>query len=168
MHACSARLIAGYGYRGRVAQRCDQGEFNEGGNQASCSRCELGLTTLAPGAGKIAADCWVAPGFGPNGQQCPVGIYNDQIRQDKTAPCFLCPLGTTTMALGSDSRDDCQCKWLALGLLARSCWAVECSQVQDLHPHSWVHGHVCAGILCSCAGRLQTCPCTELVTQFPC
>jgi hypothetical protein len=69
------RCAAGYGYNGRIAQKCDQGTYNEGDNQALCKLCPLGLTTDGVGAGKRLSDCKAAPGWGA-GAKCPVGMLN--------------------------------------------------------------------------------------------
>ena len=63
---------AGYGYNGRVAQPCDQGTYNEGGNYDACKPCQLGTTTTGPGAGKSSSDCKTAAGYA-GGALCPVG-----------------------------------------------------------------------------------------------
>lgn len=66
-------LFAGFGYTGRGAQPCDVGMWNEGNNRDACKPCpKFGTTTAAPGAGKSAADCISAAGFGADGL-CPKG-----------------------------------------------------------------------------------------------
>jgi len=48
------------------------------------------------------------------GLLCCAGTYNDLIKSDLTAPCSLCPRGTTTAKEGSDAESDCQCEYNTL------------------------------------------------------
>jgi hypothetical protein len=108
----------GYGYNGRVGQKCEQGTYNGADNYNTCMRCPRGTTTAGPGAGKSPADCKVAPGFSAAGE-CPIGTYQDSLGGNASFPatCTPCPAGQTTMVAGASSVADCQCKWRAHRML---------------------------------------------------
>lgn len=72
----SAVNQAGYGYNGRISQKCDQGTYNSADTYGICEKCPYGMTTLEPGAGVTINDCGIAAGFGNVGgviKPCPIG-----------------------------------------------------------------------------------------------
>lgn len=106
----------GYGYNGRVSQRCDQGTYNPGDTYGTCTPCPFGLTTSAVGAGVTVADCGVAGGFGNFSgtiAPCPIGTYNGKNWTAAPSPqgCTDCPGFTTTAAEGAASVDQCSRKY---------------------------------------------------------
>jgi hypothetical protein len=112
----------GYGYNGRVAQKCAQGKYNNKDNYLDCKDCPYGMTTQDVGAGYTQADCGVAAGFGwVNGKVdlCPIGTYNNDTWDSgafagkENANCTVCSDGTTTAQSGSNS--DLQCSYCQLG-----------------------------------------------------
>lgn len=60
-YACVTQ--AGYGYDGRVSQKCDKGYYNGKDTYAKCKSCGYALTTAGPGATK-ATECGIEPGYG--------------------------------------------------------------------------------------------------------
>lgn len=48
-------VTTGYGYSGRVAQRCDQGYYNEGDNYNTCKACPFGMTTDGAASAAVRA-----------------------------------------------------------------------------------------------------------------
>lgn len=102
----------GWGYNGRVAQKCDKGTYNAKNNYDTCKACAYGLTTPDIGAGVTSADCGMGPGFGKgsDGQirECPIGTYNNETWQaSNSSACVSCPTGTTTQSTGSDKPEQC-------------------------------------------------------------
>ena len=68
---------AGFGYNGRVANKCPAGSYNAAGNYGTCTKCPVGLSTSNNATEQLtSADCKVAKGFGFHDgvvQACPVG-----------------------------------------------------------------------------------------------
>lgn len=67
---------AGFGYNGRISQPCGRGTWSLKDSYGTCVSCGYGLTTSGVGAGRTAADCGVAAGFGYDEstvQLCAVG-----------------------------------------------------------------------------------------------
>lgn len=90
---CTLIVLAptGYGYDGRVSQLCPKGTYNPGDNYATCTQCDYGLTTQAPGAGITVADCGLAPGFGQiNGSAKPCPIGKSAAAGSKTCAASVC------------------------------------------------------------------------------
>lgn len=66
----------GWGYNGRIAQKCDSGYYQRHDTRLDCVACAYGLTTPGPGLGITIADCGMKPGYGySNGaiRECPIG-----------------------------------------------------------------------------------------------
>jgi hypothetical protein len=107
----------GYGYNGRIAQKCDKGTFNAQDTRSTCTACAYGLTTSDVGTGITVADCGLAPGFGyvnntgtgnSSVSPCPIGFYNNNTWNRNTSDlCIACPTGFTTLKEGSDSPEQC-------------------------------------------------------------
>jgi hypothetical protein len=80
-YACVTQ--AGYGYDGRVSQKCDKGYYNDKDNYAKCKPCGYALTTQGLGAAK-ATECGIEPGYGFGTThyfnrtliKCPVGKFD--------------------------------------------------------------------------------------------
>jgi hypothetical protein len=68
---------AGYGWNGRVANKCPAGSYNAAGNYGTCTQCAPGLSTVDDAAVQIdSTACKVAQGYGYYNNQvvpCPVG-----------------------------------------------------------------------------------------------
>lgn len=69
---------AGYGYDGRIANKCLVGSYNAGGNYKACTSCGVtGLTTLDDASKQTSqADCGISVGYGRHDgaiQACPLG-----------------------------------------------------------------------------------------------
>jgi hypothetical protein len=68
---------AGYGYDGRVANRCPAGSFNAAGNYDTCQPCQTGLSTANDASKQVSeADCTLDVGYGFHDNTivpCPVG-----------------------------------------------------------------------------------------------
>ena len=70
--------LPGYGYNGRVSQKCDAGTYNQGDTYGTCQACPFGMTKQDVGVGITSADCGTAAGFGlVNGtiKPCPIGKH---------------------------------------------------------------------------------------------
>lgn len=106
--------MPGYGYNGRVSQKCEVGTWNTGDNYGDCTACGFGLTTEAVGAGVNLTSCGLAAGYGrgPSGiMPCPIGSFNPAPWTAAVAgvfpACTDCPGFTTTQAEGADNERQC-------------------------------------------------------------
>jgi hypothetical protein len=67
----------GFGYNGRVANKCPAGSYNAEGNYGTCTKCPVGLSTPNTAADQVSlSNCTVAKGYGYANnvvQPCPVG-----------------------------------------------------------------------------------------------
>jgi len=56
---------AGYGYDGRVANKCPVGSYNAAGNYNTCTKCDAGLSTPDDAEQQVSeANCALAVGYG--------------------------------------------------------------------------------------------------------
>lgn len=97
---------AGYGYNGRVANKCAAGSYNAAGNYGTCTQCAPGLSTPDDAASQVSAsNCTVAKGYGfYDGavQPCPVG---ELLFAPPAALCFaVCARMRTPTRLASKHR----------------------------------------------------------------
>jgi hypothetical protein len=107
----------GFGYNGRVSQKCEKGTYNAPDTYGLCTACPYGLTTTDVGAGVYLSDCGVAPGFGKYGSSylpCPIGSFNAApwTNTSSAGNCTECPGYTTTQDVGADSAAACTSKSL--------------------------------------------------------
>lgn len=112
---CHFFTPTGYGYNGRVSQRCDLGTYNAPDTYGTCSPCPFGTTTSAVGAGVTILDCGLAAGFGNVSgtiTPCPIGTYNGAAYTPvgSSGPCTECPGFTTTTVEGASSMEQCSRK----------------------------------------------------------
>ena len=81
---------AGYGYNGRVANKCPVGSYNAAGNYGTCTQCPVGKTTVDNADNQVTvSDCGIAKGYGYyNGAiiPCPVGESRGSCQ---ARPCWL-------------------------------------------------------------------------------
>jgi hypothetical protein len=62
---------AGYGYNGRVANKCPAGSYNGAGNYGTCTQCPVGYSTPDAAESQVAqSDCTIAVGYGSARQRC--------------------------------------------------------------------------------------------------
>uniref|UniRef100_A0A383VZZ0 Tyrosine-protein kinase ephrin type A/B receptor-like domain-containing protein n=1 Tax=Tetradesmus obliquus TaxID=3088 RepID=A0A383VZZ0_TETOB len=99
--------LPGYGYNAATpanATLCVAGSYNAGGNQAACTSCSAGLTTISAGATSITDCNSTLPGYGyisgtpANATLCAAGTYNTGGNQ---LDCQACTNGLTTQSAGS-------------------------------------------------------------------
>jgi len=67
----------GYGYDGRVANKCPPGSYNAEGNYNTCTQCPTGLSTPDDAGSQVSeANCTLTVGYGFHGSTimpCPMG-----------------------------------------------------------------------------------------------
>jgi hypothetical protein len=107
--------LPGYGYNGRVSQKCDKGTFNAPDTYGTCTACPYGTTTTDVGAGVVIGDCGVAPGFGKYNNSympCPVGTFNAApwTNVSTAGACPECPGNSTTSEAGANNAAMCTSK----------------------------------------------------------
>lgn len=93
---------------------CPAGTYNDQQGQRQCTqKCPVGTSSL-PGA-RSAVYCrslcppgrFSSDGLGPNCLNCPPDTYQNKAQQ---TDCIACPNGTSTIAPGSSSLNDCGAK----------------------------------------------------------
>ena len=112
---------AGFYINAGVVEQCPIGTWKSTvANSTSCSTCGTGLTTGSLGSISAAA-CVAAPGWfvssggsvvgGDGGSsggvlaRCAIGTYKGS--SSNATECTVCPIGSTTMSMGSASPSDC-------------------------------------------------------------
>ncbi|KAF8063083.1 PRDX1 [Scenedesmus sp. PABB004] len=88
---------------------CEPGTYNGGQNSQQCTRCGIGLTTIAAGSAS-AAQCVAPPGSFFDARtntalRCPRGSYSSSF--GRAPSCTACPPGTTTASDGAATASAC-------------------------------------------------------------
>jgi hypothetical protein len=158
--ALACTTLPGYGYNGRIAQKCDTGFWNPQDVRSACTACAYGLTTEGVGLADNEADCGIAAGYGYHNDSgtfaivpCPIGTYNDVAwNTTRTVPCTTCGTGLTTTKEGASSAAQCNRECV---LMSCVCAAPDCSLP-------------CAALEPSAFGPVTDWPCLLLpVCRFP-